>query len=349
MIEEEHEVTNNENVNKDDKEIEDEEEEAEEEEEIDETETKKVKRSKKKEANNEDDEIEIDIATNITSDTVPTAVTFLSQNNDISAHGYTPLIIGGEVVTVDLARVNTLTTLIQQALIANGTPAQATRHDKVMKNVVKSHGLKVPDIKDTFKQFHAQNMTKETPATQICLAYRLLSSEYLEEKYSGLLALEKNVKQLKKGFFSAGDFEVILRRYIYDWSTCDVFSSRIVFSLVKSDESNIKFLVGWKNLPDVSVWMLRCCCVSFVKLARFGKYNDTIVDICSTAVRNSERFVQLGAGWVLRELSRADNDLVIQFIKQNIKFISKEGLRYATEKMTSDIKFELMDYKRVNG
>lgn len=238
---------------------------------------------------------------------------------------------------------------MQQSLIENGDSDQATRHIKIMKDVVLSHGLKIPDVKETFKQFFAEHLAKEGTVVQLSLAYRLLSSHYLEEKYSALLLLEKNIKHLGVRFFVCGDFEFFLRNYIYDWSTCDTFSSRIVFTLLKKDEAVVSELVRLKNLPDATLWMLRCCCVSFVKLARFGKLNDVIIDICSTAVRNSERFVQLGAGWVLRELSRADLNLVIQFIRQNIKFISKEGLRYATEKMTSDVKYELMDYKRIAG
>lgn len=49
---------------------------------------------------------------------------------------------------------------------------------------------------------------------------------------------------------------------------------------------------------------------------------------------DSERFVQLGVGWVLRELSLADLKLVTKFIEKNKRHFSREGLRYATEKMS---------------
>jgi len=82
-----------------------------------------------------------------------------------------------------------------------------------------------------------------------------------------------------------------------------------------------------------------------VKLARLGNHTDPIIRICSTCVKSSERFVQLGNGWVLRELSRADLNLVVNFIKENYKKFSREGLRYAIEKMDNKLRTKLMKYE----
>jgi len=64
-------------------------------------------------------------------------------------------------------------------------------------------------------------------------------------------------------------------------------------------------------------------------------------------IKNNERFVQLGAGWVLREMSLSDLDRVVAFIKDNYDKFSREGLRYAVEKMPQLLKKELMDYNKV--
>jgi len=62
-------------------------------------------------------------------------------------------------------------------------------------------------------------------------------------------------------------------------------------------------------------------------------------------VRDSQRFVQLGVGWVLRELSLADHDLVVNFIKSNYAYFSREGLRYAIEKMSGAQRTKLLSHK----
>jgi hypothetical protein len=57
-------------------------------------------------------------------------------------------------------------------------------------------------------------------------------------------------------------------------------------------------------------------------------------------------FVQLGTGWVLRELSRADLEGVIEFIKEHYEKFSREGLRYAIEKMDSKTRTILLKYEK---
>jgi len=86
-----------------------------------------------------------------------------------------------------------------------------------------------------------------------------------------------------------------------------------------------------------------------VKLARFGDHTQSIIEICETCVKSPERFVQLGNGWVLRELSRADLNLVVSFIKKNYSHFSREGLRYAIEKMDEKLRQKLLKYNKSDG
>jgi 3-methyladenine DNA glycosylase AlkD len=50
-------------------------------------------------------------------------------------------------------------------------------------------------------------------------------------------------------------------------------------------------------------------------------------------VKNPERFVQLGTGWALRELWLAEPRKVRAFLRDHYPHFSREGLRYAIEKM----------------
>jgi 3-methyladenine DNA glycosylase AlkD len=78
--------------------------------------------------------------------------------------------------------------------------------------------------------------------------------------------------------------------------------------------------------------------VAFVNLAQAGDENfpgfvTLLLDICAATVRSPERFAQTGTGWVLRELSQADEARVVAFIEAQLEQFSAEGLRYATEKL----------------
>jgi len=51
-------------------------------------------------------------------------------------------------------------------------------------------------------------------------------------------------------------------------------------------------------------------------------------------------------GWVLRELSVADEDIVICFIKNHYDEFTREGLRYAIEKMNKPLQKQLLNYDK---
>lgn len=97
------------------------------------------------------------------------------------------------------------------------------------------------------------------------------------------------------------------------------------------------------------MWLQRASCVAFVTLARSGNHNETILEICESAVKNQERFVQLGVGWVLRELYLAVDDQVVEWIKSHFSLMSREGLRYSVEKMPASLRSSLMSYSPDEG
>lgn len=111
--------------------------------------------------------------------------------------------------------------------------------------------------------------------------------------------------------------------------------------VIRDNDLQHKF-AEWKD--DEASWVKRACCITFVRLGKHKKYHDVIEDISDTVVKDSYRFVQLGNGWMLRNMSVVDPDRVIRIIKQNKRYMSKEGVRYAIEKFDPDLRKELRDY-----
>ena len=60
-------------------------------------------------------------------------------------------------------------------------------------------------------------------------------------------------------------------------------------------------------------------------------------------IKNPERFVQLGCGWVLREVSVDNLKVTVEFIEKNYEYFSREGLRYACEKMPDSVRAYVMN------
>jgi len=223
---------------------------------------------------------------------------------------------------------------------ANKTTAKA--QEKYFKNVINFHGLKSPQLKEIFKEYYKNTLSELETNEKIKIAYALFDTKYGEEKQIGILTLNKVVKSLNGKHLK--DFENIFDKHVYDWGTCDSFSTKVITNIIRSDSKVAQNLIEWKDSPNL--WRQRSACVSFVLLAKHGQFNEIIKEICESCVKNPERFVQLGVGWVLRELSLADLDLVIAFVKTNFQHISREGLRYTIEKMDSKLQKELLDFHK---
>ena len=267
---------------------------------------------------------------------------------------------------MSLSSVSLLRQSLQTALKKHANTAKAAGKQKYFKNVIQFHGLDTPVLQSSvFTPIFNESIKKIPLPEQVDLACELLTSKYAEEKYCGIMLLSKNVKNIAK--FVAADqklkkkkeededdvtfTEAVLTKlethiddHVYDWGTCDVLSSKVICELIKLNPTLVAPLVQqWKSSPKL--WRQRAACVSFVKIARHGQHNQTIINICETCVQNQERFVQLGCGWVLRELSLSDLKLVVQFITEHYDSFIREGLRYAIEKMEPQLRSQLLAYK----
>lgn len=65
-----------------------------------------------------------------------------------------------------------------------------------------------------------------------------------------------------------------------------------------------------------------------------------------SVVKNPYRFTQLGAGWVLRDVSVHNKEIIIDFLNKHKDDMIKEAVRYATEKMSPSDKKKVEALKR---
>jgi len=211
--------------------------------------------------------------------------------------------------------------------------------ERYLKKVVSCYGITSKPLIHLFSDYYKDHLSHLDIDTKISLAHELISTKYMEQKEFGIKILGKNVKMLNVKHLP--QLETFLA-HINDWATCDSFSSKVMGELIKQDSAVGKMIRPWKD--STNLWQQRSGCVSFLKTAKQGKHKETIFKICQTCVKSPERFVQLGNGWVLRELGVHYEDEVVHFIKSNYDSFSREGLRYAIEKMDKDLRSSLLVY-----
>jgi 3-methyladenine DNA glycosylase AlkD len=225
--------------------------------------------------------------------------------------------------------VSALGSAIHSKLANMGDAKNKAALQRYFLGVVEFHGIKTPELNSAYREL-TQQIKKLTSSERIELARCLLSSSYAEEKGVAVRILHSMRKELSVEFLI--QFESEFRAHVYDWGTADSLSSKVFRHLIESgNERAIRRLVSWRN--DSSLWMQRMAAVSFVWLARHGRVTAEVLSICASTIKNPERFAQLGTGWVLRELWLAEPQRVENFIRENYPSFSREGLRYAIEKM----------------
>ena len=102
------------------------------------------------------------------------------------------------------------------------------------------------------------------------------------------------------------------------------------------------------------MWQRRASVVAFANLASKGDQNfpgftEMVLENCSHLLGSQERFAQTGVGWVLREFSRSDQDLIIGFVEANLDRFSREALKNATKYLPPEVAERLLQAHLPSG
>jgi 3-methyladenine DNA glycosylase AlkD len=72
--------------------------------------------------------------------------------------------------------------------------------------------------------------------------------------------------------------------------------------------------------------------------ARKGKFLKEILEIASLLIKDKDGLVQKGYGWMLKVASQSHQQEIFDFVMKNKSSMPRTALRYAIEKMPTDLK-----------
>ena len=177
------------------------------------------------------------------------------------------------------------------------------------------------------KEWHKkEEIEKLSLNEQLHLALSFFSEEYAEDKLSGILFLQIYLYDKFDYKILLSKFEKLFKEnYIYDWNICDWFCVRVLGPMIKQNGMpRGKAISKWKNAKNV--WQARCSVVAFANLTKQKEFTPLLLKSCSVLIKREERFSKTGVGWIMRELSKSDKKIVVDFIIKNKKHFSKESL-----------------------
>ena len=198
--------------------------------------------------------------------------------------------------------------------------------ENYIKHDTKFRGVEIRTVRTELKNWYKQeNVDKLTLEAQLNLALSFFEEDYTEDKLAGILFFQLYL-------YDKFDYKVLLSRfesifengYIYDWSVCDWFCIRVLRQMIKANDRECAEAIS-KWCTAKNVWQARCSVVAFSCLTKENQYTSLLLKSNAKLIKREERFAKTAVGWILRELSKVDEQLVVDFIAEYRPYFSRES------------------------
>lgn len=211
--------------------------------------------------------------------------------------------------------------LIREKLKAKSNSAAAEFSKKYIKSPYNFYGVRVPDSREIAKEF--KNL-------EIYEVYNLFDELWNSGNHEEM-SLAIHILQLHKKEFNYETWKFLRARLNkavtwdhIDWIATDIFAEILLKNIGLTSE--IKELANSKN-----PWERRLAIESTIKLIKKNKLELTFL-LAEKLVYDENKYVQKGAGWMLREAGKRNRFAFREFILSHLD-MKNISFSYATEKM----------------
>ncbi|MCK9413669.1 MAG: DNA alkylation repair protein [Prolixibacteraceae bacterium] len=226
---------------------------------------------------------------------------------------------------------------IRQLLKDSIDESRLTSEKKFFKEEIKLYGVDTATVGKIGKHFFIP--VKVFPKKDIFeLCEELWKSGFIEE---ALIACNYSFYLSTK--YEPSDFVIFegwINNYVTNWATCDTLCNHTVGAFVEMYPDYIAELKRWAKSPNR--WMRRASAVSLIVPAKKGLFLAHIFEIADILLLDKDDLVQKGYGWMLKVASAAHLESVYDYIISRKAVMPRTALRYAIEKMPSDMKADAM-------
>ncbi|MBU0530769.1 MAG: DNA alkylation repair protein [Nanoarchaeota archaeon] len=208
---------------------------------------------------------------------------------------------------------------------------------RYFKEEINPYGVRHSDMKELVSKYtptvKKMGIKRFTP-----IAERMFEEGWFEEGNLAIKLMEKLKNKFDDDTFKL--FDRWVDKYVTNWAHCDGFSAWLVGSLIENKPELAGDVLKWTRSPNR--WKRRAAAVSFVVHAKHGRFMDYIFLVSEAMLRDSDDMVQKGVGWLLKESTKSNQKEVVEFIRQRKHKMPRTMLRYAIEKLSPELKRELM-------
>jgi 3-methyladenine DNA glycosylase AlkD len=226
---------------------------------------------------------------------------------------------------------------IRQDLKNSADPDTQKSFQKFFKEEVQYYGVKTATVAKIAQKYWKGIKSRDKKEI-FKLCEELYSSRYTEEAF-----IVSNWVPRLEDRFEREDFWVFLHwidSYISNWAMCDGFCNHSMGDFIEKYPEFIDELKQWTKSGNR--WVRRAAAVSLIIPAKHGKFLDHVIEIAGLLLTDTDDMVQKGYGWLLKEASRKNQQVVFTFVIRNRREMPRTALRYAIELMPAEMKVEAM-------
>ena len=226
---------------------------------------------------------------------------------------------------------------IRSELIRNADEKVKKSGERFFREAVELYGVKSAIVIKIGKE-HYSHLKDKSKTEIFSLCEELWRSGIMEESFIASNWSYYLHKKYELSDFAA--FDRWVNNYVGNWAACDTLCNHSVGTLVEMYPPLISKLKGWA--VSSNRWVKRASAVSLIVPARKGKFLEDIFELADILHSDSDDMVQKGYGWMLKAASQAHRDKVFSYVMSKKTTMPRTSLRYAIEKMPSELKAQAM-------
>lgn len=172
----------------------------------------------------------------------------------------------------------------------------------------------------------------------------LLCEDLLKSGYNGEAKIAFDWAFRLKKFYVKKDFNIFyswLTNYANNWGKVDDFCTHAFGYFLLEFPEFLNELNKWAKSENQ--WLRRASAVILIYGIRKNKFIDKAFEIANILLLDKENLVQKGYGWMLKEISNVNQELVFNFVMNRKKEMPRTALRYAIEKLPANLRAKVME------
>ncbi|MEZ5041257.1 MAG: DNA alkylation repair protein [Saprospiraceae bacterium] len=209
-----------------------------------------------------------------------------------------------------------------------GHPEVAEGQRKYMRNLFEYYGLKAPEwlaiAKTLFQEHGVFKGEALTSFVRLCMA-----DEYREINYFGIEMMQQVLKKQPADFIDFLEELILTKSW---WDSVDWLAKLAGIHFLRYPDLIKPVTEKWMNSNNI--WLQRTALI-FQLLYKEKTNVPLLFGYIQRLAHSPEFFIQKGAGWALRQLTRREPEMVIEFVKTNnlapltkreaLKWLQKQG------------------------